>query len=303
MRLLLAAGVNIEACDRNKQTALHLAARAARKGNDDVMRELILHNANMFPVNHISKTPFDMSWENEEHAKVFLIQIYSDRLSQEDEGRLALHSLLNDAKYSFALFVSRRGYSPWNSSQAHPPLHPLLVKIPLGNLKWKHMRTLLLSVDKEFFRKQDDSGRLPIHIACQTNAPVVVLAAIVKRDPATLYMADHAGALPLHEFCGGYCDTNIEFASGLQFLVERGGVGTLAARNRDGALPLHILCASTTSSPPLSAVRYLLHSFPDSVVTQTNDGLYPFMIAATNASLSLVYEIVRANPVLVVRRY
>jgi hypothetical protein len=54
------------------------------------------------------------------------------------------------------------------------------------------------------------------------------------------------------------------------FLVDRGGVvlvgGTLAARNRDGALPLHhILCASTTHNPP---ARYLDQGFPGSVATK-----------------------------------
>jgi hypothetical protein len=33
-----------------------------------------------------------------------------------------------------------------------------------------------------------------------------------------------------------------------------------------------------------------------------NTGLYPFMIASSNASLSVVYEIVRANPVLAIPR-
>ena len=38
-----------------------------------------------------------------------------------------------------------------------------------------------------------------------------------------------------------------EYAS-VQYLVEQGGVGTLAARNRDGALPLHVLCESIRRS-------------------------------------------------------
>ena len=183
-------------------------------------------------------------------------------------------------------------------------MHPLRIKIKLGTLSWHKLRTLFLSVDVELFRRRDDSGRLPIHIACQTNAPLDVLTALTECDPATLHMADHAGALPLHEFCRCSCDTTSEFVSGLQCLVHRGGVGTLAARNRNAALPLHVLCQSATSSssPPLRAVRFLIQSFPGSVATRTNAGQYPFMIAAANASLSLVYEIVRADPVLVFPR-
>ena len=146
------------------------------------------------------------------------------------------------------------------------------------------------------------SGTLPIHIACQTNAPIEILITLVDRDTATLHMTDHNGALPLHERCN-CCEDTIDGAIALRLLVDRGGVGTLAARNRDGALPLHILCAAPTT--PLSAVQYLIQAFPGAVAMPTNDGQYPFMIAASNSSLtslSVVYEIVRANPVLAVPR-
>jgi hypothetical protein len=94
----------------------------------------------------------------------------------------------------------------------------------------------------------------------------------------------------------------VDYASVL-FNVEQGGVGTLAARNQQGAQPLHVLCGST--NPPLRAVQYIIQSFPGSVATRTNAGQYPFMIAACEssaASLSVVYELVRANPNLVVPR-
>jgi hypothetical protein len=87
-------------------------------------------------------------------------------------------------------------------------------------------------------------------------------------------------------------------------LVEQGGGGTLTARNHKGALPLHNLVAST--NPPLRTVQYLIHSFAGAVTAQTEDeGPYPFMVAAcdtSSASLSVVYELVRANPDLVLPR-
>jgi ankyrin repeat protein len=293
VRLLLAAGVNVEANDKSKQTALHFAAR---NGSVDAMRELILHNANIFAIDKYGGTPFDSDYyDNEEETKNLQIQTFSDRLSQENEGRFTLHELLRTAEYTIA-----------NDYTFHPPLHPLRIKIQLGTLAWKHFRTLLLSVDEELLRIRDDSGKLPIHVACQTNAPVEVLAALVDRDAATLHMVDHAGALPLHEYCCGRDDTT-DCAGALRYLVERGGVSTLAARNRAGALPLHVLCGApiTTASPPLLAVQYMIQSFPGSLGMRTNSGQYPFMIAASNASLgslSVVYEIVRANPVLATPR-
>ena len=130
--------------------------------------------------------------------------------------------------------------------------------------------------------------------------------ALVERDPATLHVVDHAGALPLHECCRNFRNT-AGASSALQWLVERGGVGTVVARDRDGALPLHVLLcnAFATSNLLFLAVRYLIQCFPGSLGMRTNAGQYPFMIAATHVSstsLSLVYEIVRANPVVAVPR-
>ena len=292
--MLLDAGVNMEAGNRDRQTALH---RAARYDRFDVVRALILHNANMCPVDRNGRTPFDESClvANSESTE-FLLQVYINRLSQGHEAHLALHGLLRIAEYSFDKFET-------DGHRVHPPLHPLRVKIPLGNVDWKYMRTLLLSVDEELLRRRDDNGRLPIHIACQTNAPVEVLATLVERDTATLLMADYTGELPVHDCCR--CYRGATHCVALQYLVDCGGVGTLAARNRDGALPLHVWCGAFTTTPvtfTLPVVRYLMESFPGSVAMQTNAGQYPFMIAASKASLSVIYEIVRSSPLLAVPR-
>ena len=230
-------------------------------------------------------TPFDLAYASG-NVKVLdlLIQMYSHRLSQSNLNRLAIHELLRFAEYSY--------------THGH-------VKIQLGFLDCKHLRTLFLSVDAELFRIRDDLGRLPIHVACQTNAPVEVLAVLVELDPTTLHMADFSGDLPLHVWCRYYSDTT-DYFSALRYLVERGGgIDTLAASNRDGALPLHVLCGASTiatASLALPVVQYLIQSFRGSVAMSTSKGLYPFMIAANNASLSVVYEIVRANPVLAIPR-
>ena len=126
--------------------------------------------------------------------------------------------------------------------------------MPLGQRTLHHLRNLLLTLEAELIRNRDESGKLPIHIACRNKAPVEVLALILEHDTAMLHMADYTGALPLHECCRGALDH-----SSVQYLVEQGGVGTLAARNQDGAMPLHVLCAST--NPTLRTVQYLSQSF------------------------------------------
>ena len=283
--MLLRAGADVEADanDHSSETALH---HAARHGNIEILRELILHhNANMFAVNYDEETPFDIACSELISATIdSLLEMYGIKMAQE-HGRLALHAILRAAEYSFC-----EGF------KFRPPLNPLRIILPLGELTLNHFRTLLDSLDSELIRTQDDHGKLPIHIACGTNAPVEVLAMLVELDPATLQIADYSGGLPLHECCRG----NVDYSS-VRYLVEQGGVGTLAARNRQGVLPLHVLCGST--NPSLRTVQYLIRSAAGSVAARTNAGQYPFLIAAcetASASLSVVFELIRANPDLVI---
>ena len=281
VRRLMAAGVNVDACDKFQRTAFHMAAI---RGRISVMREWIVeHNANMFTVETLGRTPFDYCLASETHE--FLIEIYSNKLT-EVHGRLTIHAILWAAEYLFA-----------EDDEFHSPLNPLRIHLPLGKLTLQHFRALLSTLDAELIRTRDDNGKLPIHIACQNKAPVEVLALFVEIDPATLQIADRNGALPLHDCCCGVVDN-----SSVICLIEQGGVSTLAARNQDGAMPLHVLCGST--NPSLRTVQYMIHSFCGSVAAQTNDGQYPFFIAASSstASLSVVYELVRTNAVLVVAR-
>ena len=94
-----------------------------------------------------------------------------------------------------------------------------------------------------------------IHIACRSKAPVKFLAVVVEQDAATLHMTDYTGALPLHECCCGAVDD-----SSVRLLVEHGGVGTLAARDQESALPLHLLCGSTTPAIMMVTVRWYIQT-------------------------------------------
>jgi ankyrin repeat protein len=288
VRRLLATGVPVEARDNLHCTALHYAAESGRLS---VMRLLIVdHNANIFAADKHGDTPYDSvsPFISPRGKCAFLIECYGNTLTQE-YGQLTLQAVLRAAKYSFL-----------EDYDFHPPLTPLRIRLPLGYLTLQHFRTLLHSLDIELLRSREESGKLLIHIACQANAPVEVLSVLTEMDPTTLQIADYSGALPIHSLF--YSGTRTEYTS-LRYLVEQGGVGTLAARHCNGVLPLHVLCESTY--PSLRIVQYLIQSFPGSVAVQTNSGHYPFMIAAgksSTATFSVLYELVRANPDLVVPR-
>ena len=76
----------------------------------------------------------------------------------------------------------------------------------------------------------------------------------------------------MHSLCGS--GVPVEYAS-VRYLVEQGGVDTLAARNQEGALPLHLLCGST--NPSLRTVKYLIQAYTESLAARTNAGQYPAM--------------------------
>ena len=294
VQLLLAAGVDVHARDKKQRTALHYAVTSP---SGETARELIFrHNANIFAVDKNGDTPLDWACRMERSNRTvvatdLLLEMLRRKMTAE-HGRLALHDLLTVAKYSFA-----------ETRLFRPPQNPLRMFLPLGKLALPHLRTLLSTLDTELIRNRDDSGMLPIHIACQTNTSVDVLATLGEMDSATLQIADFSGALPIHLLCGS--GAAAEFAC-VRYLVEQGGVGTLSARNHEGALPLHILCGS--AHPPLRTILYLTHSFPGSVSMRTNGGDYPFMVAAAACetsslvSLDLIYKLVRVNPDLVVPR-
>ena len=277
MRLVLAAGSDVEARTTDQETALHIAAEW---GIIEVVRELIVaHTANMFAVDEDGKTPFDFACRSEQTLGVseLLLEIYGNKMTA-DHGRFALHEILKVA--------------------VHPPLNPLRIQLPLGKLTVQHWRTLMQTLDRELIWSRDDSGKLPIHIACRTNAPVEILVMLVDLDSATLQIADHNGSLPLHDCCFGAVNH-----SSVRYLVEQGGIGTLTARNGQRLLPLHVLCGST--NPSLRTIQNLIQSFPSSVSMRSHADEYPFMIAAgdtSSASLSVVYELVRASLELVAPR-
>ena len=289
LRLLLAAGPDTKARDSFGRIALHYAAAS---GDIGILRGFILEpDANMFAKDERGSTPFDFATSD---SKQFLFEVFCDKMTQ-DHGRLALHAILGPAKFLF------------EDEYFHPPLNlHLQIKVHLGMLSLENLHTLLHTLDTELIRNRDDIGKLPIHIACQANAPVEVLSMLVEIDPATLQIADHDGALPIHclLLSGSGNGTPTEYAS-VQYLVEQGGVGTLTARTTSNDfLPLHAYLHGSTL-PHLRIVQYLIQSFPGSVAAQTTAGQYPFMMAAcetSSASLSVVYELVRTNPAVVIPR-
>ena len=65
----------------------------------------------------------------------------------------------------------------------------------------KYFLRFLVGQDAAMLHMQDQSGALPIHMACHADAPIEVIRFLVQQDASTLHVKDGSGALPIHIAC------------------------------------------------------------------------------------------------------
>jgi len=87
---------------------------------------------------------------------------------------------------------------------------------------------------------RDEHQALPLHIASRSQAHFEVIQFVTSDFAAR--SVDDTGSLPIHVACGAGVALET-----LEHLVNHGGIDTLHARNDDGALPLHLLCKAKPS--------------------------------------------------------
>lgn len=294
------------------QTALHIAVRNIdiRSGEEegiDLVRELIRRGADLCARDQSLdvQTPLDVrsrsnsNSPDQRRATALILEAYAERIWQQ-HGDQSLHFCLR----KMGTLVQGR------------------VRLPVGDLD----RDQVLDLFRFFVQRDanclrapsadDEREELPIHVAIRRVAPMFVIEFLAEQGPASLRVADGAtGSLPIHAACGGRGITREE----IQLLVDLGGVEeTLAKRDHAGAMPLHRMVESlqcgrslqsgTAPSSALSSVKFVLAMYPAAVLAKTRQGHFPFMLAAmirtgTHSSsdmLSVVYELVRAGPQVVV---
>lgn len=85
----------------------------------------------------------------------------------------------------------------------------------------------------------DDSHRLPLHLACDKNAPIEVIRWLIENDKEkhSLLTPDQWGDLPLHTICSRQ---NVEVTKLL--LDSDGSKASLLTKDKHGSLPLHMAC-------------------------------------------------------------
>jgi len=130
-----------------------------------------------------------------------------------------------------------------------------------------------------------DSGRLPIHLACDKNAPTQVICWLLDSDvnKESIQVPDKWGDLPLHTICSR---NNVEVVQLLLSSDEE--KTTLFIKDNQGSLPLHMACRYNADA---QVIQLLLDSDTDktSLFQEGMHGQLPVHVAARcNASLELV---------------
>lgn len=126
----------------------------------------------------------------------------------------------------------------------------------------------------------DDSLRLPIHLACDKNAPISVLQTLLEADVKKMSIAlpDKWGDLPLHTACSRH-QTEV-----VKLLVDSDvSKKTLYTKSDNGSVPIH---AAARYCAPASVIMLLLESIDSrsTLLEQDVYGQLPLHAACRNGA-------------------
>ena len=96
----------------------------------------------------------------------------------------------------------------------------------------------------------------PLHTACQSNASVDAIKAIITASPEIVREVDNEGRLPLHRAC--QFNTSVEVVELLLVIYPE----SVRKKLKDGWLPLHLACEGQASVKLITA---LLVAYPESI--------------------------------------
>ena len=188
--LLLEHGADLNLKDHQKKNAMH---HAVVNGNLNFVQWLLEVGAQdqMFARDRFGRTPLDEAFrqltngEQQHHEQQCIIHLLVEQNQRKmfrQEGGLCLHWILRAAIY-------RKG----------------TVVLPIGTFSIPEMLEFLavfVSKRPDLISTGDDTGALPLHIACQRpKTPIQLIEFLVEQDPSTVHQTDTTGNWPLHSLC------------------------------------------------------------------------------------------------------
>jgi ankyrin repeat protein len=113
-------------------------------------------------------------------------------------------------------------------------------------------------------------GRKPLHVACDHDAPAVVVHAILRAFPEASTRVGTSNMNPLHITCSSQ-NASVQV---IQVLLEGGLPAQTEMRDVDGDTPLHAACRC---GAPIEVLQVLLQTNPRPVNDRDYEGLTPLL--------------------------
>jgi ankyrin repeat protein len=132
----------------------------------------------------------------------------------------------------------------------------------------------ILRSDPGAIRRRDAEGRLPLHVAACSDAPLEVVRLLADFWDGALRERDNQGKLPLHVAVA--LERGVVRLSVVRFLVDR-YEHALRERNAYGRLPLHV---AADNGAPLEVVQVLVDKWEQALQEPDKYGKLPLHIAA-----------------------
>eukprot|EP00978_Attheya_sp_CCMP212_P025579 scaffold82507_cov52-Attheya_sp.AAC.1 len=141
------------------------------------------------------------------------------------------------------------------------------------------VRALLEANPDAVSTKESVHGRLPLHSACATLAPLAAVKYLLDAYPEATMMRDASGALPLHYACARNASPAV--------IRELLYVNPESARttNDERWLPLHMACSFDHSTEVL---RLLFDAYPMGVQCMTKGGTKPLQMITNESRRKMI---------------
>jgi ankyrin repeat protein len=272
VQVFISAGADIHAKDFEGRTPLHWAS-----SDLECAKALVSAGADIRAVNNDGNLPMDAAISEDESdvAKYLLLKFYAS--ISDHEGRLPIHAILEDA------YDTDDGTS----------LRKALEQDVFGTHGVLGIITFLFFQNPESRSARNQDGELPLHVACATSTPVMIVGFLVTFAPGSLFLPRTAdGAYPLHVALerGASSDSNV-----IKMLLERQDAVIIMLRNIANETALHVACRCGSS---FVIVQSLVDHYKASVQAVTPQGDLPLFLACATVkpSLDVIYLLLKLYP-------
>lgn len=130
-------------------------------------------------------------------------------------------------------------------------------------------------------------GRTPLHVACDHDAPAVVVEALLAAYPEASGMVGTSNMNPLHITCSSqHASVHV-----VRVLLQGGLGGESSMRDVDGDTPLHAACRCDA---PIEVLSELIKENPGAVCERDYEGLTPLLRLWVRYFVILGYHVIDA---------